>query len=186
MVEFVSSPQSQSSTHDNEEHTNKILMALDDSLYILHTIDSRILDVGFRGMRIGWNLIYFRGLLSNVSTVSLSLPFPALGPGMAFQNCVIPREAQGIIPWADGKSFLQFIAFEFGSHLTRIESSAFSQISELRSICLPRSVATICDCAFSKCDALMLLSFERGSIVTRIQLGLFPGSKSLCLLSLPA
>jgi hypothetical protein len=63
----------------------------------------------------------------------------------------------------DTDTAFQFIAFEFGSQLTRVDVSAFFHFSELRSICIPSSVETILKRAFVECKKLSLFSFERGS-----------------------
>jgi hypothetical protein len=52
MVEFVPSPQSQSSTHGNQQHPNEISLPLDNSLYQCHTTDTGILC----SILAGWNV----------------------------------------------------------------------------------------------------------------------------------
>jgi hypothetical protein len=67
MVEFVPSWRSPPSIHSNEHHAKQISITLDDSLYILHTMDSRLFEVElafeFRAMAFGRNSIYFGSFL---------------------------------------------------------------------------------------------------------------------------
>jgi hypothetical protein len=186
MVEFVPSPRSKSSTYKNEQHANEISIALDDSLYIFHPTYSGLLKVEFRGLAFGRNSICFDGIFYNISSVSLSLPFPDLDLNMPLRNCVFPRQVKRIVSWYNGPSGVHFIPFESESQLTRIDSWAFSRVEHLRSICLPRSVETICMTAFSGCQNLWLLSFERGSRLTRIESGAFCMFSSLRSIRLPA
>jgi hypothetical protein len=83
-------------------------------------------------------------------------------------------------------AFDQFIAFEFESQLTRIDSYAFSNGYELRSTGLARSVEAICANAFSGCPKLLLFTFEGDSKLTRIKRGIFAGYQSLRFTCLPA
>jgi hypothetical protein len=70
--------------------------------------------------------------------------------------------------------------------LTRIGMSAFRDISQFRSICLPRSVETIWKGAFTMCTNLSLLIFERDSILARIEEAAFLYCFSLKSVRLPA
>jgi hypothetical protein len=169
MVEFAPSRQSQSSTGRNVQHANTFSIELDDSLYKARRARSGLFEVEFWGGKLARNSICFGGVLFNVSSLSLSLPSPAVGFGFSLDRRVIPRQTERIVfVNEDVKSFL-FLAFEFDSQLTRIDSFAFSHVLELRSICLPRSVETIDESTFTHCENLLLLSFERGSKLTRIE-----------------
>jgi hypothetical protein len=63
---------------------------------------------------------------------------------------------------------LQSIIFESNSHLTRIESEAFSK-SSLRSILTPRNVEIVGSKCFYNCKSLSSISFESNSHLTRIE-----------------
>jgi hypothetical protein len=114
MVEFIPSLLSQSSIHSNEEHADKISIEVDDSLYTFRATDSGILEVEFRGMRFARNSVCFGGVLFPVSSLSLSLslPYPALGLDISFQYCVIPGQTKHIVLCKDARKYMQFIAFE--------------------------------------------------------------------------
>jgi hypothetical protein len=186
IVDVVPSPQSQSSIHYNEQEAKKISNKWENSLYISNTEGPEICNVTFKGMSFARNSIYFRGILFNVSSLSLSLPFSAVDLDLSYRYCVIPRETRHIVPDTTRKKFIQFIAFEFGSQLTRIDTLAFCDIPQLRSICLPRSVETVCSNAFTACDNLSLFAFERGSILTRIEDEAFIWCQSPKSVRLPA
>jgi hypothetical protein len=70
---------------------------------------------------------------------------------------------------------LSSITFESNSHLTRIESSAFS-FSSLQSIGIQSSVEILCSSCFSNCRSLSSISFEAYSRLTRIESYAFSGS----------
>jgi hypothetical protein len=185
MVEFVPSPRIQS-TDGNEQHPSEISIELDNSLYTSHTEGSGISDVNFKGLGFPRSSICLDGILFNVSSLSLSLPSRAVDLDIAYHYCVIPRQTKEIVHANDPKGFIQFIAFEFESQLTRIDTLAFRHISRLRSICLPRSVETICGGSFAECNNLSLLTFERGSRLTRIEGSPFSYCSSLNSVRLPA
>jgi hypothetical protein len=63
---------------------------------------------------------------------------------------------------------LSSITFESNSHLTRIESEAFS-FSSLQSILIPRNVEILGSHCFSWCESLSSLTFESNSHLTRIE-----------------
>jgi hypothetical protein len=188
MIEFLPCPQSRSPTYNNEQNPNDISMNLDDSLYSFHRMDSGLLEVKFEGLAFGRNSICFGGVLFNVSTVSASVPagFPDLDLVESFCFLIIPRQTTRILTSYNSSDFVQFIAFEFGSQLTRIDRSAFDGYQGLRSICLPRSVEKICAGAFSYCSSLALLGFERCSRLTRIDEEAFSWCESLGPIHLPA
>jgi hypothetical protein len=145
-----------------------------------------ILEVQFRGMTFARNSICFRGILFNVSSLSLWLPSRPLDRDISFRNCVIPRQTKSIVHGDVDMKHIDFIAFESWSHLTRIDVSAFSGVLGLRSICLPRLVDTICLGAFSDCRNLLVLCFERGSGLTRMEEATFARCRSLKSIHLPA
>jgi hypothetical protein len=187
MVEFVPSPQSQSSTHGDKQHPNEISLPLDNSLYRSDLTDTGILEVTFTGITFARNSICFEGIRFNVSSISISPPCQDPSSDIStYHYCVIPRQAEGIVISNEANESLQFIAFEFGSQLTRIDSLAFCHISNLRSICLPMSVETIGKGAFMMCSNLSLLVFERSSKLTRIEKDTFYWCSSLKSVRLPA
>jgi hypothetical protein len=176
MVEFLPCPQSQSSDYNKEQHPNEISIELDDSFYILLRTDLGVFDVKFEGIAFPRNSICFSGVLFTVSSLSLWFPFHALDLDISHGYWIIPRQTTRILPSYDGTTLIRFIAFEFGSQLTRIDSCAFYGYRGLRSICLPRSVETICTLAFANCTELSSLTFERSSSLTRIEESLFTWS----------
>jgi uncharacterized protein YuzB (UPF0349 family) len=79
---------------------------------------------------------------------------------------------------------LSSITFESNSHLTRIESSAFSG-SSLASIMIPNSVEILGSRCFSYCKSLSSITFESNSRLTRIESSAFSFS-SLQSLVIPS
>jgi hypothetical protein len=67
---------------------------------------------------------------------------------------------------------LSSITFESNSHLTRIESGAFSW-SSLESILIPRNVEILGSQCFSNCHSLSSIKFESNSQLKRIKSGAF-------------
>jgi hypothetical protein len=63
---------------------------------------------------------------------------------------------------------LSLITFESNSHLTRIESGAFSS-SSLQSILIPRNVEILGSKCFLFCNSLSSITFESNSHLTRIE-----------------
>jgi hypothetical protein len=63
---------------------------------------------------------------------------------------------------------LSSITFELNSHLTRIESEAFSG-SSLQSILIPSNVEILGSKCFSHCQSLSSITFESNSHLTRIE-----------------
>jgi hypothetical protein len=63
---------------------------------------------------------------------------------------------------------LKSIVFESNSHLTRIESKAFSK-SSLQSILIPRNIEILGSKCFSSCKSLSSITFESNSRLTRIE-----------------
>jgi hypothetical protein len=186
MVEFLESPQSQSLTHGNEQYPTEISIKLDDSLYQSHPTDTGILEVEFTGMGFARNSVYFGGILFNVSSLSLWLPSSAADLDISYRYSVIPRQTKRIVRGDLVNKFIQFIAFEFNSQLTRIDDYAFRYISELRSICLPQFVKIISDQAFGACTNLSSLTFERNSRLIQIEKEAFWACSSLSSIRLPA
>jgi hypothetical protein len=68
------------------------------------------------------------------------------------------------------------MTFESNSHLTRIESEAFSY-SSLQSILIPRNVEILCSKCFSFCTSLSSITFESNSHLTRIESFVFSFSQ---------
>jgi hypothetical protein len=80
---------------------------------------------------------------------------------------------------------LAIVAFEFGSRLTEIEAYEFCICFSLRSICIPSSVAILCENCFIECTSLCSLTFEFGSKLTQIQHRALSGCTSLRALYCP-
>jgi hypothetical protein len=70
---------------------------------------------------------------------------------------------------------LEFVLFENGSRIERIEASAFRE-SGLRSIVIPSSVIVLGESSFVKCRSLDCVLFETGSRLDRIEAWVFYGS----------
>jgi hypothetical protein len=89
---------------------------------------------------------------------------------------LIPRNVEivGLKCFSNCKS-LSSITFESNSHLTRIESAAFSY-SSLQSILIPRNVEILESDCFSYCKSRSSISFESNSHLTRIESGAFSSS----------
>jgi hypothetical protein len=83
-------------------------------------------------------------------------------------------------------SWLSSLSFESGSKLRRIEARAFSDCSELQSICIPASVEILCVCCFSRCLSLSSLSFEPESKLSQIEANVFYDCWILTSLPVPA
>jgi hypothetical protein len=81
---------------------------------------------------------------------------------------------------------LQFVAFEFGSHLREIQPSAFSICESLRSIAIPSSVGRLEGDCFALCRSLGSLTFERRSRLATIGESAFESCDSLTRLLIPA
>jgi hypothetical protein len=67
-----------------------------------------------------------------------------------------------------GRWNIRLIIFESNSHLTRIESKAFSE-SSLESILIPKNVEILGSECFSYCKSLSSITFESNSHLTRIE-----------------
>jgi hypothetical protein len=94
-------------TDDDEQDPNEISIEVDDSLYIFTAAVAWIWDVTFNGMAFARNSICSEGILFNVSSVSLPLPFSDADLDISYQYCVIPRQTKRILPGDDEKEFIQ-------------------------------------------------------------------------------
>jgi hypothetical protein len=81
---------------------------------------------------------------------------------------------------------LQFVAFEGGSHLGEIGSSAFHGCSSLQSVAIPSSVRLLAEHCFYACASLESVTFEPPSRLATIEEYAFWWCHSLNWLLLPA
>jgi hypothetical protein len=77
---------------------------------------------------------------------------------------------------------LSSITFEFGSHLQRIEESAFS-MSDLTPIIIPSSVDLLCKSCFAVCDSIELIMFKNNLKLARIESRAFHGCSEFVRIS---
>jgi hypothetical protein len=89
---------------------------------------------------------------------------------------VIPSSVVVVGKWSfDRCSWLEYVSFEYGSRLERIEESAFSR-SRLNAIIIPLSVRVLGKESFSSCQSLDFVVFEKGSRLERIEESAFSES----------
>jgi hypothetical protein len=81
---------------------------------------------------------------------------------------------------------LQFLAFEFGSHLREIQGWAFSGCGSLRSIAIPSSLGRLERDCFYCCWSLGSVTFERPSRLAAIERDTLSNCESLTRLLIPA
>jgi hypothetical protein len=170
------------STHGNQQHLKRIAIRLDGSLYRSYTSATGIVELKFTGMAFARNSICFGGILINVSLISLSRSYRAVRLGRSHQYCLIPRQTKHIGHRNKRKESIQFIAFESGSQLTRIDTFPFKGF---RSICIPASVEILSPRCFAGCQQLSSLTFEADSKLAAIEEEVF-SCPSLTSVSIPA
>jgi hypothetical protein len=146
-----------------------------DSSALVGTGISRItLDDGNRHLRVSGNFLLGSDGISAIryfrsdSHVALNREIEILGPACFYDS-----------------SSLCSLVGETGSKLTRIEASALSGCSLLRSICLPASVEFLGENSFSRCYSLSSFTFESGSKLTRIEANTLSGCSSLESILIP-
>jgi hypothetical protein len=187
MDDFICSSHSQSSAQNQKPEDKQISVEFDGFFYVLQTADSRLVNVLGLANGLVRNSICISGIMFNISSLSLHRPIFGSAP-IWCPYCVIPRLTKRIArqpPFISDTS-LRFIAFESRSELTRIESKTFSNFSNFGSICIPRSVETICESSFSSCSGLSLFTVESESNLTEIEGRVFNRCKSLQAIWFPA
>jgi hypothetical protein len=132
------------------------------------------------------NFIYFGGRLFHVGFFSVSN-----STAVIVHNLVIPRLVTRIFREGNSSSigklrFVEFIAFEFKSTLSEIETKSFAYYSSLRSICLPARVGYLGGSSFYSCKSLSSFTFESGSKLTRIGSCTLFGCSSLQSICIPS
>jgi tRNA A-37 threonylcarbamoyl transferase component Bud32 len=111
--------------------------------------------------------LYFRRIVVRDGIIKGN--FPVSECSSAGSQNWIPRDFQTFQHNFLLKSkLISSILFESDSHLTRIESKAFSS-SSLESILIPRNVEILESKCFSSCESLSSITFESNSCLTRIE-----------------
>jgi hypothetical protein len=90
-------------------------------------------------------------------------------------SIVIPSSVSVLLQSSfSGCSWLSCVEFESGSHLERIERMGFER-SGLKSIVIPSSITTLCDCSFTN-NSIEFLTFEHNSKLQEIGVRAFQGN----------
>jgi hypothetical protein len=132
------------------------------------------------------NFFYDKGRMFCVTLLSVSISSYTHANRLVLPRLIERISAPRDPLWIDGFNSVQYIAFESGSKLTRIESRALSECSSLESICLPAAVDFMGEGAFYACKSLSSFTFESGSKLTRIESKALSGCSSLESICLPS
>jgi hypothetical protein len=97
----------------------------------------------------------------------------------------IPASTTEIIPSQPQNTVVENITFESPSHIQIVPVQLFEGCISLKSICIPISVKTIGDSAFSYCDELSIVIFESPSTVTEFGGNAFSWCNSLESINIP-